>query len=151
MDYPRSPFDLLWCEGAAYLMGVAEALRAWRPLLKPGGRLALSEAVSLRPDPPEAVRCCWAEAYPAMGDVAACRRTVGACGYRLLGYFVLPEEAWWSDYYGPKERRIGRLAANYADDAVAEAVLAECQAEIDDYRAHADYYGYAFLDMARDD
>jgi len=143
-------FDLLWCEGAAYVMGVAAALRAWRPLLRPGGRLALSEAVWLRPDPREAVRRRWAAAYPAMGDVAACRRLAGACGYRLLGDFVLPEEAWWSDYYGPMERRLARLARKYAGDGAAEAVLAECQAEIDDYRAHADDYGYAFLVMARD-
>jgi ubiquinone/menaquinone biosynthesis C-methylase UbiE len=151
LAFPPASFDLVWCEGAAYVMGVAEALRAWRPLIEPGGTLALSEAVWLRPDPPDAVRRCWAEAYPAMADVAACRRTVRACGYRLLGDFVLPEEAWWDDYYRPKERRIARLATKYAGDAVAEAVLRECQAGIDDYRAHAAYYGYVFLVMARAD
>src|SRR4029453_8920749 len=35
-------FDLQWCEGAAYILGLARALRAWRPLLRPGGRLALT-------------------------------------------------------------------------------------------------------------
>lgn len=149
LDFPPASFDLLWCEGAAYMMGVASALRAWRPLLEPGGKLALSEAVWLRRDPPEAVRRCWAEAYPAMADVAACRRTARDCGYEMLGDFVLPEAAWWDDYYRPKERRIAGLAAKYAGDAVAEAVLRECQAGIDDYRHHAACYGYVFLVMAR--
>ena len=37
-DLPFEPgsFDLLWSEGAAYIMGISEALAAWRPLLPPG-------------------------------------------------------------------------------------------------------------------
>src|SRR6185312_16995079 len=50
LPFPASSFDLIWCEGAAYVMGLAQALRAWRPLLRRGGRLALTEAVWLRPD-----------------------------------------------------------------------------------------------------
>ena len=41
-------FDLIWCEGAAYIMGVEKALRYWRSFLQPGGRLALTEAVWLK-------------------------------------------------------------------------------------------------------
>src|SRR5690606_6315818 len=35
--------NLVWCEGAIYFMGVAEALRAWRPLLAAGGTVAFTE------------------------------------------------------------------------------------------------------------
>lgn len=58
MPFAAAGFDLLWCEGAAYIMGFATALRAWRPLLKPGGRLAVTEPVRLRPDPPAPLRAC---------------------------------------------------------------------------------------------
>jgi len=150
LAFPDASFDLIWCEGAAYIMGVAKALRAWRPLLKPGGKLALSEAVWLRADPPDELRRCWSEEYPDMGDVAACRRLVRDCGYQLLGDFVLPEEAWWEHYYTPKEQRVARLASKYADDPVAEAVLSECREELDYYRTYATYYGYVFLVMTRD-
>ncbi len=147
LAFRPASFDLLWCEGAAYIMGVAEALRTWRPLLKPGGRLALSEAVWLRRDPPEDLRRCWSGEYPEMGDIAQCRRLVRDCGYDLLGDFVLPEAAWWDDYYRPMEARIARLEAKYRDDPVAEAVLRECRDEIDLYRRYAAYYGYVFLIM----
>ena len=144
---PPSAFDLIWCEGAAYIIGVGTALRAWRPLLRPGGRLALSEAVWLRADPPEPVRRLWAE-YPAMADLEACRQLARACGYRLLGDFVLPERAWWDDYYTPLERRLAELAPKYTGDPLAQAVLREHEEEIACYRRYAAWYGYAFLVLA---
>ena len=111
LAFPPASFDLLWCEGAAYIMGVGAALRAWRPLLRPGGRAALSEAVWLRPDPPEPARRLFAD-YPAMGDVAAARDLVRRSGYRLLGDFVLPQAAWMADYYdaAPPAPRRARAA-----------------------------------------
>jgi SAM-dependent methyltransferase len=147
LPFPPASFDLLWCEGAAYILGLARALQAWRPLLRPGGRLALTEAVWLRPDAPEAVRRCWS-AHPGMGDVESCRRIVRACGYALLGDFVLPEDAWWTHYYAPMEERLAQLAPRYTGDAIAGAVLRACREEIETYREFAAYYGYLFLVMS---
>ncbi len=146
LRFESGGFDLLWCEGAAYIMGVGEALRAWKPLLRPGGRLALTEAVWLRADPPERVRRCWAE-YPAMGDIESNRALVAACGYELLGDFVLPQVVW-DEYYEPIERRLEILAPRYAGDAVAEAVIAEAREEIAVCHQYGDCYGYLFLVMA---
>ena len=140
-------FDLIWCEGAAYMMGLEKALRSWRGLLKPGGKLALSEAVWLRSDPPEEVRRIWSADYPSMGTVEACRALVRDCGYRLLGDFVLPEAAWW-EYYEPMRQRLALLASKYAGDAAAELVLRESAEEIAGYRKYSHYYGYVFLVMA---
>jgi len=148
LPFPADSFDLLWCEGAAYILGLARALRAWRPLLRPGGRLALTEAVWLRPDAPDSVRRCWAADYPAMGDVESCRRIARDCGYTLLSDFVLPESAWWESYYTPMQERLEQLAPRHAGEAVAEAVLRVCREEIETYREFAAYYGYVFLVMA---
>jgi ubiquinone/menaquinone biosynthesis C-methylase UbiE len=146
LEFPPASFDLIWCEGAAYIMGVAKALRSWRALLKPGGKLALSEAVWLRSDPPEDLRRIWSDDYPDMGTVASRRALVRDCGYRLLGDFVLPEEAWW-EYYEPKKQRLDLLASKYAGDAVAESLLRETAEEIVSYRKYSQYYGYVFLVM----
>ena len=146
LDVAPGSVDLIWCEGAAYIMGVENALRAWKPLLAPGGKMALSEAVWLKGDPPAPVRACWEE-YPAMKDIAFNRQLVERCGYRLLGDFVLPEEAWWDDYYGPLEERVKMLEATYKDDPVTRAVWEESRQEIDVYRQHSDYYSYVFLIM----
>jgi SAM-dependent methyltransferase len=149
LEFPPASFDLIWCEGAAYFMGVRHALGSWRSLLKPGGKLALSEAVWLRPDPPEEVRRIWSADYPGMGmgTVETCRDLVRDCGYQLLGDFVLPEAAWW-EYYGPMDERLTSLASKYSGDPVAQSILRESAEEIAGYRKYARYYGYVFLVMA---
>ena len=148
LAFEPDSFDLIWCEGAAYIMGVGEALRSWRPLLKAGGRLALTDAVWLRDDPPPRVERCWAD-YPDMRDIEKSRALVAECGYRLLGDFVLPQADWLDEYADPQERRIDAIAAKYAGDPVAEAVLEECREEIAVFRDYPEYFGYLFLVMAR--
>lgn len=143
LPFAPGSFDLLWCEGAAYVIGLDAALAAWRPLLRAGGVLALTEPVWLRDDPPPDVRGCWAE-YEAMGDPDAVRAKALAHGYRIKGDFVLPPEAWWTSYYTPMEARVARLEETAAD-AATRIVLDEAREEIECYRRHADLYGYLFV------
>jgi SAM-dependent methyltransferase len=148
LAFPPASFDLIWCEGAAYIMGGVEAaLKTWRPLLKPGGRVALSEAIWLRADPPKKVRRFWAEDFTAITDIDGCRARVAEAGYRLLGDFVLPEEAWWDDYYRPMQARLEGLASTFEGDPVGQQVIDSCLEEIELYREFSAYYGYVFLVM----
>ena len=43
LDFADGAFDLIWCEGAIYIMGVEAALRDWRRLLRSNGHVALTE------------------------------------------------------------------------------------------------------------
>ena len=79
LPFAPASFDLLWCEGAAYIIGVPAALAAWRPLLAPGGRLAFSEAVWLTDAPAPRAAALFA-GYPAMTDVAGVRAWIAAAG-----------------------------------------------------------------------
>jgi len=146
LPFASASFDLLWSEGAACSIGVEAALRAWKPLLVPGGRLAFTEAVWLRGDPPERVRRCWDE-YTAMTDIEANRALARRCGYTLLGDFVLPAAAR-VDYYGPMAAHIEEVEPGLVGDPVAEGVLEEAREEIAMYRDHGDCYGYVFLVLA---
>lgn len=148
LDFPDGYFDLLWCEGAAYIMGVHRALAHWRRLLKPRGVLAFSEAVWLTETPPGEARQFWQD-YPAMMDMQGNRRLIEAEGYELLGDFVLPPEAWWDDYYQPLEDRIKALALQHKDQMQALQMLAATRAEIDLYRRYGDSYGYGFFILAK--
>ena len=137
------PFDLIWCEGAAYIMGITEALRQWRSLLTEPGYIAFTECVFLQESVPEAVQRNWAE-YPAMTTVEGAANWVREAGFELLDCFVLPPEAWWA-YYDPLQLRVDKLRDRYLNDPDGTLVIEEGQSEIDVYREYGDYFGYAFF------
>lgn len=151
LPYPQGHFDLIWCEGAAYFMGFANALTGWRRLLRRGGKLALTEPVWLVDEPADDLARWWRAAYPDMRAAAQRRDEVRALDYRLLGDFVLPEAAWWDHYYRPMEHRLEMLEGRYRDDPAALAVLRDVRTEIQNYADHSGAYGYLFLVMAARD
>ena len=145
LPFAAESFDLLWSEGAAYIMGFAQALTAWRPLLRPGGCVAVSEVVWLRPEPPPALSEFFAEEYPTMTDAPTTRRRIAEAGYQNLAQFTLPEAAWWEQYYAPLERKLPSLRARYAGDHEALRVVEATEREIDLRRRFGDWYGYVFF------
>jgi SAM-dependent methyltransferase len=148
LDFAPGSFDLIWCEGAAYIVGLDVALKAWKPLLRPGGAMALSEPVWLRRDRPKTAEANW-ESYPAMGSIDDARAKAASAGYELLGDFVLPEEAWWTNYYTPLQARVAQIAERHAGDPIARQVIEDAKSEIECYRMHSGCFGYLFLVLAR--
>lgn len=144
LPFGPASFDLIWCEGAAYILGLETALSAWKGLLRDGGALALTEPVWLTEAPPGRAKAFWS-AYAAMRGRPSLRAAALAAGYRIAGDFVLPEEAWWDDYYRPMEARIAEIERSLAGDPAAAIVLAEAREEIECFRAHSDSYSYLFL------
>jgi SAM-dependent methyltransferase len=140
----EQPFDLLWSEGAIYIIGFERGLREWRNWLKPDGYVAVTEISWLKPDPPEVVRTFWGEACPGMATVEENLARLTAAGYRPLGHFTLPESDWWDNYYHPMAARIAALRKKYPDNPEVEALLDLEYAEIALYRHYSDWYGYVF-------
>jgi SAM-dependent methyltransferase len=145
-DIGSERFDVVWCEGAIYNVGVEAGLRAWREWLVPGGCVAFTDACWSRPDPPAECAAFWAQEYPAIGEVDALVALVGACGYELAGHFPLPREAWWDNYYAPLQQRLEEFRARYpGEDSEAAGVAAAVQREIDIWRACGESYQYEFF------
>jgi cyclopropane fatty-acyl-phospholipid synthase-like methyltransferase len=141
------PFDVLWSEGAIYAMGFEEGLRAWRPLLKPGGYVAVTEISWLRDDVPNEVQSYWNKEYPGMKPVAANLARLRRAGYREIGHFTLPESAWWEPYYTPISARIAQLREKYQSRHKAQSLLDEHFREVTMYRKYSAWYGYDFYVM----
>jgi cyclopropane fatty-acyl-phospholipid synthase-like methyltransferase len=142
-------FDLIWSEGAIFIMGFSTGLAAWRSMLAAGGLLAVSEMAWFRSDAPAECRRFFADAYPAMVDVGANLAMIQACGYKEIGHFPLPESAWWDSYYDPLGVRLPTLRAMHAADTEKLEMLAAIQMEIDLYRKYSPYYGNVFYLMQR--
>lgn len=142
-------FDLIWSEGALYVMGFNNGLKACRRLLAPGGKMAVSELCWLRSDPPDECQRFFAAAYPPMAGVEANLAAIRACGYEILGCFTLPESTWWEPYYRPLEGRLRSFRKKCAADPEKMEVIESIQMEIDIFRKYSDYYGYVFYLMQR--
>ncbi len=136
--------DLLWSEGAIYHLGWAGGLARWRPLLRDGGAMALSECTWLTDAPTAELAAFWREAYPTMGTVASNCEAARRSGLSVVDTFVLPPEAWWDGHYGPLEARMEALAPRTSEVPGLAAVLDEARKEIALYRRHGDAYGYVF-------
>ncbi|MDI6448980.1 SAM-dependent methyltransferase [Anaerobaca lacustris] len=143
------PFDVIWSEGALFVMGFGEGLAACRDLLPAGGGLAASELAWLLSDPPDDCRQFWAEEYPAMTTIAKNLATIERCGYEVIDHFTQPESAWWGPYYHPLERRCAVLRERYAADAEKRALIESIQREIDVHRQYAGYWGNVFYILRR--
>lgn len=140
-------YDLIWSEGALFVMGFLEALAACRKLLVPGGLMATTELTWFRPDPPAEIREYFAAAYPPMVGTAANLTAIEAHGYEVVDHFALPESTWLESYYGPIEARLRALREKYASDPPGSGVVDAIQKEIDLYRKYSAWYGYVFYLM----
>ena len=139
-------FDLIWCEGAAYMLGVGAALQTWQPYLRADpaqGFIALSEPVFLSAQLPQPVVENWAE-YAEMSDEDGIAARVADAGFELLESFILPPAAW-AAYYDPLQKRVDALRTKYVNDADGRQVINEGQREIDAWRNYGEYFSYAFI------
>ncbi len=140
-------FEVVWSEGAIYMMGFEAGLRAWRPLLKPRGYVAVTELSWIKPDPPKEIIDYWVEQYPGVASVEQNLQRLSTAGYREVGHFTVPESAWWDSYYHPMEGRVAELRKKYASDRDAQRVLDGELAEVEMYRRYCEWYGYVFYVM----
>jgi len=91
--FDECSFDLVWSEGAVYVMGFATGLRAWRPLVRPAGLVVVTEATWFTDAPSARARSFWADAYPAMTDVTTNERIAAQAGYQVIGTHRLADHA----------------------------------------------------------
>lgn len=141
---PAASIDLIWSEGAIYLMGFEAGLAAWRPMLTRGGCVVVTEISWLTGDPPEEAAAFWNAGYPAMAGVGENIETAKRASYEIIDHFTLPDEAWWTEYFEPLEARMRKLQPEAEGNPALAAVLAETEMEIAIRREFGDSFGYEF-------
>jgi trans-aconitate methyltransferase len=137
---PEAPFDLIWCAGALYFLGVENGLATFRKVLKPGGVVAFSEPVFFTETPSDDARAFW-DGY-ATPTQAELRAQIGRAGYEVLGTRRVSDAAW-EKYYGPMEARIEALRAGA--DAELTKALDESAAEAAAWRRVRAETGYLLV------
>jgi SAM-dependent methyltransferase len=147
LPFVPESLDMIWSEGAIYNIGFAAGLAAWRPFLRPGGLLAVSEITWLAPDPPEEIRQHWAGEYPEIATAAEKIATLERAGYDLRGFFMLPDTCWLDHYYEPIEERLPAFLERHASGlhaSEADEIAAGERREADLYRRYREWFSYGF-------
>jgi SAM-dependent methyltransferase len=150
MNFADGTFDLIWSEGAAYIMGFNKALYAWRPLLRTKGYMVISELVWFKEEAPQEIKDYFTEEYPDMKYYKRHYLTIESAGYKMVDYFPLPDKSWWTDYYTPAEKTIAQLREEYKDSKDAQAVFNSFQLEMEMHKKYSPYYGYGFYVMYKE-
>ncbi len=145
MDFKDNTFDLIWSEGALYIMGFQNGLKRCHQLLKRGGYLAVTEVVLLSPDTPPAVHQFWENEYPAILDIEGNLKLIEKEGLDLISHFTLPKSSWGDEFYSPMEKMLAILKMKYRENPSAMGVYESVQNEIEFYNKYSNYYGYEFF------
>ncbi|MDH5783931.1 MAG: methyltransferase domain-containing protein [Candidatus Bathyarchaeota archaeon] len=128
IDFPDESFDIIWAEGSIWIIGFEKGLREWRRLLKPNGFLVVHDEIK---------------------TVSNKLKKIPSYGYKLIDYFSLPEDAWWTEYYRPLEIRIKELYMKYKNNPEALRILRKYQNEIDMVKRNPNEHSSAFFIMQK--
>ncbi len=126
LDFPDESFDIIWAEGSIARIGFERGLKEWRRFLKPHGFLVVHDEIT---------------------NITQELAQIPGCGYDLLGHFTLSEDIWWTEYYGPWEKRIREMRIEYADEPKALLELDKEQREVELYKANPRRYSSVFFVM----
>jgi ubiquinone/menaquinone biosynthesis C-methylase UbiE len=140
----EASLDLLWSEGAIYIMGFESGIRYWRRFLKPGGVLAVSEISWITEERPKEIEHFWLNAYPEMNTISHKIEQLTSNGYELLGHFTLPENCWLDNYYLPLEKSIQAYLSQHQVEEAARQFIQEQLEEQALYQNNKAYYSYEF-------
>ncbi|MEZ6852935.1 MerR family transcriptional regulator [Halodesulfovibrio aestuarii] len=146
LPFKTGQFDIIWSEGASYIMGFDAALTYWKQFIKPQGYLVISEAVWLKEDNTEELQNFWKEAYPAMRNSKKNINAIKEKGYTLLENFVIADSNW-DIFYDALELHVKNLPSELLKEAYAEDILELIHREIQLYRRYRGHYGYEFYVM----
>lgn len=122
-------FDIIWAEGSIGIIGSERGFREWKRLLKTHGFLVIHDDDRNMSDKLE---------------------TITNCGYKLINHFLLPEDAWWTEYYEPLETQIKELNDKYKNNPEARKRIEKGQNEIEMAKnARAKKHGSVFYLMQK--
>jgi cyclopropane fatty-acyl-phospholipid synthase-like methyltransferase len=144
LSFKEAELDAIWSEGAIYNMGFEAGVAAWKPFLKPGGILAVSELTWLTPDRPADLQAHWDNEYSEVDTASAKMAILEHQGFSPIGYFVLPAYCWLDNYYWPMQQRFRGFLEVHGHSDAAKAIVAAEEVEIDLYERNRMFVSYGY-------
>lgn len=143
-SFSHNSFDLIWSEGAIYIMGFEKGLRHWKPFLKQRGIIGVSHISWIQDNPPKEILEYWEEEYPQIATLDENKKIIGETGYEIKDYFIVPSTDWIENYYDDVGDRLKELEKEGLSEK-EKIVMDILWKEIEMYKKYGNYYGYVFF------
>jgi ubiquinone/menaquinone biosynthesis C-methylase UbiE len=137
-------FDLIWSEGAIYIMGFEKGIAQWHRHLKSGGILAVSDITWITDSRPEELEQFWERECPEIETVSAKLDILLNQGYETIGHFILPEDCWIDHYYLPLQESYKPFLERQKQSQEAMDLITSDLTEFEMYMKYKQYYSYSF-------
>jgi len=144
LPFGEDEFDIIWSEGAIYIIGFEEGVKKWKNYLKIGGYIALSEITWTTNTRPAEIEQYWNSEYPEINTASNKIRVLEENGFSPAGYFYLPESSWIDNYYLPMKARFDAFLQTHNESGLARKIVETEQNEIKNYRTYKDFFSYGF-------
>lgn len=144
LPFGKESLDLIWSEGAIYNIGFERGLNEWRPYLKKGGYIAVTEASWFTDERPEEIYDFWMKAEPGIDTIPVKVAQMQNAGYVPVATFILPENCWTEYYYAPLAKVQEKYLKKYAGSETVEQFVAFGRQEEELYHKYKEFYGYVF-------
>ena len=149
IEFPENYFDIIWAEGSIFVIGFEKGLKEWKKYIKPNRYLAIHDMTWLKDNPPDEIKKYFQRVYPGLLTIEKSLNIIKNSDYKPLGYFPLPEDAWWDLYYNPLEKRLKKLEIKYKNNQKALDLIKAEYEEIDLFRKYNQWYGSVFYIMQK--
>lgn len=144
LPFAKEEFDIIWSEGAIYIIGFENGIKTWKNFLKIGGYLVVSEITWTTNSRPKEIEEHWQNEYPQIDTASNKIKVLEENGFSPVGYFYLPQSSWLKHYYQPIENRIDSFLIKYYNADIAKGIVEAEQNEIRKYRDYKDFLSYGF-------
>ena len=128
LDFHDETFDIIWAEGSINIIGFEIALKKWSFFLKPKGFLVVHDGVKV---------------------LSKKLKKIHEFGYELFNQFVLPDDAWWIDYFEPLERLI-KEQRKKAKSTESLSIIESYQNEVNIFKKNPKEHVSAFYIFQKD-
>ena len=142
LPFGDEEYDVIWSEGAIYNIGFENGVKAWKPFLKTGGVLVVSEITWFTATRPSELQEYWQNEYPEIDTASSKIGVLEKNGYSPVAYFVLPEHCWLDNYYRPIQDSFEGFLKRNGNSEEAQALVEAEKKEIAMYEKYKAYYGY---------
>lgn len=145
LPFETKNFDIIWSEGAIYIMGFENGIRYWKKFLKNEGYLVVSDICWFTNSRPLELEKYWNQEDVEISTPAQKLQLFEENGCSPIAYFQLPEYCWLKEYYKPIEDNFQSFLAAHNYSKTARAIVDQMKQEIEMYNKYKKYYGYGFF------